>query len=91
MDDPKLVRSRVVISYRADDDFRSEEAYASGKGVPLFGGVASEPQAALLQGLQELARLTALFGFEDEALKAFNEARARVADWKAKRPKARAA
>lgn len=76
MSDPKLVRSSVRIKYRADDGYASEHEVNS----HLTGVAAHVP---LLKGLEELARLTALFGFEAEALERFNAARKRVADWRA--------
>lgn len=76
--DPKLVRSSVLIKYRADDGYASEHQVNS-----HLTGVA--PHIPLLDALEELARLTALFDFEDEALARFNAARKRVADWKAAR------
>lgn len=76
--DPKLVRSSVTISYRADDGYASQHQVNS-----HLTGVA--PHEPLLEALEELARLTALFGFETEALERFNAARKRVADWRATR------
>lgn len=76
MFDPKLKTTSVVMKYRADDGFCAEDRYK---------GTAENPQAGWLYALEELARLTALFGFEDEALSRFNGARERVAEWKAAR------
>jgi hypothetical protein len=75
--DPKIVRSSVRIKYRADDGYASEHEADSRLGT--------EPHVPLLAALEELARLTALFGFEVEALECFNAARKRVSDWKAAR------
>ena len=83
--DPKLTRSRVVVAYHADDGYKSEETYRSHQGGKTCGGMPMKPQEALLVGLEELAHLTALFGFEEEALSRFNAARQRVADWRATR------
>ena len=84
MADPKLERTCVQINYTADDGYKSQCGYRSGKGSPINGD-ATKPEDALLAGLEELARLAALFGFEDEARKATEGAFARVADWRAKR------
>lgn len=76
MADPKLVRSRVVIAYKCDDGYQMETSFRNGEGLPA---------SALLDSLEELARLTALFGFEAEAKQVFDEARGRVAELKASR------
>lgn len=76
--DPKIVRASVRIKYRADDGYASESEMASAVHMP-------DPHLPLLEALEELARLTALFGFEAEALERFNAARKRVADWRAAR------
>lgn len=85
MSDPKLERTSVQINYRCDDGYKAEAGYKSGKGVRAFEGDPTRPEAALLAGVEELARLTALFGFEAEARKVFDEAAARVAGWRARR------
>ncbi len=84
MADPKLERSSVQINYTADDGYKSQCGYRSGKGAPVYGD-ATKPEGALLAGLEELARLAALFGFESEARKAVEGAFARVAEWRAQR------
>lgn len=76
--EPKIVRSSVHIKYRADDGYAAEHQTASTVHQ-------TDPHTPLLAALEELARLTALFGFENEALERFNAARKRVADWKAAR------
>jgi hypothetical protein len=73
MSDPQLTRSRVTVRYHSDDGHSYLQEFMPQKTCP---------EGALLQGLEELARLTALFGFEDEARDRFNAARQRVADWK---------
>lgn len=80
MADPKLERSSVDIRYRADDGFSSVCGLKSGKGY-----VDTKPESALLGALDELARIAALFGYQDEARKTVDEALARVAEWRAKR------
>ena len=76
MADPKLERNSVEIKYTADDGYSAVTGYRTGKGAP---------EGALLAGLEELARIAALFGFEDEARKTVDGAFARVAEWRAKR------
>lgn len=73
---PTLVSTSVTVRYRADDGYNAETTFRAKKAA----GVA--PEAGLLDALEELARLTALFGFEDKALEAFNGARQRVFDWR---------
>lgn len=71
--DPTLTKAKITIVYAASDGFRSELSYAAGGGHPNWiTGAATLPQDALLAALEELARLTALFGFEDEAMAVFN-------------------
>lgn len=84
--DPKLTRTNVQIKYSSSDGFRCEYGAKAGKGsTNLRTGEEVPPQHALLEALGELARLTALFGFEAEALEEFNGARQRVAEWREKR------
>jgi len=73
MNDPKIKTAKVVIKYKADDGYHADMTCS---------GLPDKPQIALLEGLKELARLTALFGFEAEALEVFNTARANVAEWR---------
>ncbi len=78
MNDPKIVHCAVTISYRSDDGYSYKAKMATIKGLP-------NPALPLIEALEELSRLTALFGFEDEALQAFNAARERVAKWRSER------
>ncbi len=84
MEDPKLKLSRVFISYSASDGYRKESTYSSSQ---MNVEKELKPVQPLLSAIEELARLTALFGYGDEALQAFNDARERVANDKAKRAK----
>lgn len=79
MEDPKLKTTGVVIKYRSDDGYESEMR----TGNSYMKNQA--PEAGFLKALEELARLTALFGFEDEALQRFNAARERVFEWRKQR------
>ena len=86
MANPTLKRTSVQIKYSSSDGFRFEYGAKAGTGTKhRVTGEEVPPQLALLDALEELARLTALFGFEAEALKKFNGARACVAEWKASR------
>lgn len=57
---PKLTRSKVTISYRADDGYSSEVTYGDLRGD-------SDPKQVLLEAHRETARLLTLFNFEAEA------------------------
>lgn len=70
---PQLTRSSVVVRYSSDEGYNCSKEFTTPK---------SYPEGALLEALEELARITSMFGFEDEALERFNAARQRVADWK---------
>lgn len=83
MRDPMIKTCKVGISYRSDDGYSTETVY---KLRPIDLGV-KMPEQPLLDGLEELARITALFGLEDQALKVFEDARTRVAEWKKGRDK----
>lgn len=69
----EMRRSSVTIKYAAKDGYCSTEKFINVPGVP---------HKALLNGLRELARLTELFGYSDEAEAVFNEAREAVRNWK---------
>lgn len=84
MSDPKLTRSSVEIRYTADDGYSTVSGYRTGKGAPVAGD-ATKPEGAILAGLEELARIAALFGYEAEARKTVDEAFSRVAEWRAQR------
>ena len=70
--------SDLIFADRFDDGYAAEHETASTAHQ-------TDPHMPLLVALEELARLTALFGFEAEALERFDAARKRVADWKAAR------
>lgn len=75
MADPKLKRASVTITYTASDGYRSQVCYSNIGRM----GVKPPPEAPLLEAVEELSRLCALFGHDAEAAKRFNEARERVA------------
>lgn len=78
MSDPKLTFMTVEVYLECDDGYSCEET---------FDPVISEnrPNEVALEALEELARITALYGLEDEALVVFNAARERVAAFKSSR------
>lgn len=83
--EPTLKRTSVQIKYTSSDGYRADFCTKAGEGI--ISGMSGEPvppQRALIAGLDELARLAALFGFEDEGRKACNDAFARVAEWRKK-------
>lgn len=78
MSDPKLKKACVEITYEASDGYRSGFSVRSGRGT------GHPPETAMLAAVEELARLLALFGFEDEARSRVG-AFARVAEWRKNR------
>lgn len=82
MADPVLKRASVTIRYTASDGYRSEVTYSN------TGRMEINPpaEAPLLEALEELARLTSLFGFDHRARVVFDAARERVASWRRTRP-----
>lgn len=86
MADPTLKRTSVQIKYTGSDGYRAEWTAKGGEGTAhRKTGEQVPPQNALVAAFEELARLTALFGFENDARKAADEAFARVAEWRASR------
>lgn len=77
MSDPTLKTTSALIRYTASDGYRAEITCKNVPGLPQL-----PPEQHLLNALEELARITALFGFEDKAAEVFVAARARVAEWK---------
>jgi hypothetical protein len=84
--DPTLKRTLVRIDYTSSDGYRADAQFKGGTGSKhRVTGEEILPEKALLGALEELARLTALFGFEDQAMEKFNGARQRVFEWRATR------
>lgn len=77
MTDPKLVVALVTITHASDDGYQSTESFFSGEGNPVEG--------VLLGALQELTRLTALYGFAKKAKDKFDAMQATMADFHAAR------
>ena len=68
MADPTLKKTLVQIRYTASTGYRAEMTCKAGEGVAhLQTGEPVPPEKALLAGIEELARLLALFGFEQQA------------------------
>jgi hypothetical protein len=82
MSNPTLVKTKIIFGYTASDGYRMEYGAKAGKGSKNIRGEEVPAEAAFLDALEELARLTALFGFENQAKERFESARARVAEWK---------
>ena len=79
MADPKLTKTRVVIAYTSDDKYSMTSEMRTGRGCfNPSTGAPLPPEGALLDGIEELARLCALFGFEDAARVRISGAFARV-------------
>ena len=81
MSDPTLTRARVTISYNGSDGYRSEKMYCS--HPKHFGR--TPPENVLLEAIEELSRLCALFGYGEQATRRVDDARKRVDDWRATR------
>jgi hypothetical protein len=78
--DPTLKRSSVTINYTASDGYSMQVNYSN------IGRMGSKPppEMPLLEAIEELARLCALFGFGDAAAAGVAEAMGRVEAWRAK-------
>ena len=79
MSNPQLVKARVLIEYSSDDGYKSSwECGTEEKPTP---------DQVLLNGLEELTRLTALFGLHAEAKKLFDAMQENIASFHAERAK----
>lgn len=86
MSDPKLKKTSVAISYKSNDGYSMTTSMKAGDGCfHLKTHEPIPPEHALLEGIEELARLTALFGFREEAERRVNDAFERVAKSQAAR------
>lgn len=83
MSDPTLTRFSLDMGYTASDGYSMKVGYASGKQAT--------PEAAILDALDELTRIAALFGYGDQAAARSAAAIKRVADWRASRTTAQGA
>lgn len=79
--DPTLKRSSVTINFTASDGYRSAVNY-SNRGQM---GLQPPPELPLLDAIEELSRLCALFGFGEQAAQRVTEARERVDAWRTAR------
>lgn len=66
MNRPKLKTASVDIRYSSDDGFRTEVGFSHRR--------ASSPEAALIDAIDEIARIATLFGAGDRAIAAVNDA-----------------
>lgn len=74
-----LTRTSVQLKFTTNSGYRSEFTGKGGKGsAHRVTGEEVPPQAPLLAALKEVARLSAVFGFEAQARAAFEEAVAGV-------------
>ena len=84
MSHPKIQFAKVTIAYVSADGLQSEATFSTALNneATAVGVIAQQkPEQPLIDGLEELARLTALLGIDNMALAAFNGARERVAEW----------
>ena len=81
MSDRTLKRSIVTINYAASDGYRSAVNYSNRGRM----GLRPPPELPLLDAIEELSRLCALFGFGDQAAQRVADARGRVDAWRATR------
>lgn len=84
--DPRIKKCSVSISYHSDDGYESDQVFHL---YPIDHNV-KMPEQPLIDGLEELARLTALFGLEAKAKEVFEAAQTRVREWKVKTGRATA-
>jgi len=83
MPEPTLVKTSVTISYTASDKYRQSFEARGGKGAHnRVTGVEVHPHKAYLAAVEELARLTELFGFGAEAKAKFEKGQQAVKDWR---------
>jgi hypothetical protein len=83
MADPKLKRTSVVLKYTASDGYRMEFGAKAGTGSKhRVTGEEVPPEHALLDAMEELSRVLALFGFGEQAKAKFDAAQKAVADWR---------
>lgn len=87
MADPTLKRTSVVIKYTSSDGYRMSFEAKGGTGIAhRLTGEQVPPQHAFLAAVGELARMTALFGFEDEAKTEFDKAVTAIREWRGSKP-----
>jgi len=76
--DPRLTKTSVIIRIKADDGYSAKTEYADKLKV-------STPETPLLDGIEEVARLLALYGYQNEARERVERAFRRVDDFNEKR------
>lgn len=77
MSDPTLKSASVTIRYTSSDGYSMETCLKGGPSNPL-----STAEHCLLDTLEELARLTALFGLQEKASERVEGSFKRVAEWR---------
>lgn len=82
MADPTIKTSSVRIKYASTDGYSMDADYTN------RGPKKAEPHKMLLEGFAELARILALFGFEQQAAEASAKSFAAVQEWRDKRASA---
>ena len=83
--DPRIEKCSVSISYKSDDGYECNQEFHI---FPIDHNV-KMPEQPMIDGLEELARLTALFGLEARAKEVFEAAQGRVQEWKVKTGRAK--
>jgi hypothetical protein len=84
MTDPTLKKTSIKFGYTASDGYRMSFEAKGGAGTQhRVTGAEVPPEKALLEAMEELSRILALFGFGAEARAKFDAAQQAVADWRA--------
>ena len=79
MADPVLTKSSVQVAYKSSDGYAVEIDYTN-RGAEI-----AEPHQMLLDGFAELARILALFGFEQQARNAAFKSFDAIRTWRENR------
>lgn len=79
MSDPTLTRSFVDIRYSASDGYHMSTGFKGAVNTPVA------PGQALLDAIDELARIASLFGLEADVKQRVADSCQRVAEWRAAR------
>ena len=74
----------MQINHTADDGYKSQCGYRSGKGAPVYGD-ATKPEGALLAGLERTGQACGTVWLQVQARKGHEGAFSRVAEWRAQR------
>jgi hypothetical protein len=71
-----LVSASVAFSFRSSDGYGAKDVFSTVNGA--------EAKAVLIEAVDEIARIAALYEFGDEIVAAAQDACKRVAEWRAK-------